>query len=309
MGCGASASSQAATLQGAAGECEESNETKETNEAADIDVTVVGELSGDVVLECRVCTSSTVDELKRRLAKASGKPVAAQCLKMQGKEVMGAKTWQQLEASGSVRLTLLVTTPGDAPSYTSLEVQKFDGETRVELPEGGRSAGNAARSISVWLRNGRSGNADERLGWTVFGQGRFERGRMFTICARNDAHGMGIWGHFRDIWSGGGSAVWPAGKWHHLAVTWDECNLALYYDGEVVGIVGPWTAWNRESMTFDTDPSQAFFGGGAHDGPGGNPHMKYFKGEAAGLRVWGSTCISPESVRQWMELDRMHCST
>jgi len=191
------------------------------------------------------------------------------------------------------------------PSYETLDIMDFDGNTRITLPASGRSEGNKARSISVWLKNGRGGNANERLGWTIFGQGVKQNGKMWVVCARGDLHGMGIWGEYRDIWLDTGNTKWEQDEWHHLAVTWNGADLVIYYDGEVLGEAGPDTAWNRHTSTFDTDGSVAYFGGGVQQ-KGGNPHMKYFKGQAAGLRIWNDEVIDQRAVKFWMDAEKEH---
>jgi len=195
------------------------------------------------------------------------------------------------------------TSSPSCPSFKRLDVIEFDGQTRIALPETARSQGNSARSMAVWLKNGRGGDANNRLGWTIFGQGVHDRGSMWVVCARNDNHGMGIWGHFRDVWLERGNDKWEQGVWHHLAVTWDGADLIMYYDGEVLGEIGPHTAWNRELSSFDTDGSVAYFGGGVQN-VGGNPHMKYFKGQAAGLRVCNDAAVPQKEVQAWMNAEK-----
>lgn len=161
------------------------------------------------------------------------------------------------------------------------------------------SSGNSARSVLVWVRNGRTGNQDQRLGWLIFTQGVMENNQMWSIGVRTD-NGLFLWGHNHDYSTGANSGYFPTGEWHHFAVTWSGSALTFYYDGVAVA-----ASVRGQHSEFNTGAT-AVYGGSSESTPRSDcvPHFCWFLGNASHLRVFNSTALTSDQVRGYMDMDR-----
>jgi len=96
------------------------------------------------------------------------------------------------------------------------------------------TAGNLERTqgaIEFWLQPNWNGNDEQSYTFFEVGTGWFNRMRILKDGANNLR--FLVWDSAHEYGVAYNVAHWLAGEWHHVAVTWQGTDLALYADGQL----------------------------------------------------------------------------
>ncbi len=98
------------------------------------------------------------------------------------------------------------------------------------------TAGNlnqAQGAIEFWLRPNWPGNDEQSYTFFEVGEQWFNRMRIMKDGANNLR--LMVWDSTLEYGVAYNVGHWQAGEWHHVAVTWQGTNIAMYVDGVQVG--------------------------------------------------------------------------